>query len=778
MAELKTTYASGDPLPADDVNSIVSAILQNAHNVIELFLENFFAGKATPFNGLFFDGFSDTSKADLTETALASSASSGQAILEVEDTAGFEVGHEITIYDTTNKEEKVILTVDSGIQLTLTTNLANTFAEAKIRRSYPEFDTGNRQIKIDENDSVSTIQQEVTFDAVTTNVGASGTTISLTHTASGSNRLAIAVISYKLNNGAPSITYGGVPMTQIFVTSNGGAHGMTMGVFRLINPPTSAESVVATWTGNRNPTLAVMTFTNVDQTTPIEASNSNTGTSTSPTVSVTTVTTNALVFAPFGVTGTGGGHSGSLSGTERYNFSPSGQPPLSIGATTPTTTPGGVNLTGSLSGDIQKWVYGALAIRRTSTITTSVTHNKAIYYSKLQSFQQAMSSARMWITRNLVDTGLAKNLHALSAAVASSATTLKVDGDQTVQVGASLPVIGATTTDTTLSGSVVTMSHEVVAGDDRVLVVAFQYFRTFGFLSTVKYAGQTMTIAKFEQVNGDLFHTVVIATLVNPPVGTADVEITLTDPFGFNLVTATNFTDADQVNPVGATGNSRNPVQNANAETSASIPLTTLFPNSIVVDIVHPSSGSAITATNGQTIIGSGSTTAVGRKTVASPSLETFSYSWTSGSDFAYVAVEIKGVQTQGTFADGDTIDIRTADNLKRERKTISGSPSFDGSDTTITFTPATTDAFTTSDFVERVDILPEISIVDKGASESFSAPTFVQSIVDFANDEVEDEYTFTPGAANEDVTLKVTLDRNSTGHTVASTKLGVSLNT
>jgi len=120
----------------------------------------------------------------------------------------------------------------------------------------------------------------------------------------------------------------------------------------------------------------------------------------------------------------------------------------------------------------------------------------------------------------------------------------------------------------------------------------------------------------------------------------------------------------------------------------------------------------------------------------------------------------ILGDQTSN-FANGDTIDISTSDNLIRERKTLTAVPSFSGGVTTLTFS-ATTNAFGTSDFVERVDVLPEISVVNKDADESFQTPTFTKAIVDFANNEVEDEYNLVVSPAEEDVIIKLKLSRVS----------------
>jgi len=137
----------------------------------------------------------------------------------------------------------------------------------------------------------------------------------------------------------------------------------------------------------------------------------------------------------------------------------------------------------------------------------------------------------------------------------------------------------------------------------------------------------------------------------------------------------------------------------------------------------------------------------------------------------------ITGDET-GKFANGDTIDISTSDNLVRERKTLTATPSFAGGVTTLTFTSAISNAsgFGTSAFVERVDVIPKISIVNKDAVESFLPITFKQSIVDFTNSEVEDEYNFFPSTPNEDVTVKLEMTRQDITLIPIAKRLGVAL--
>lgn len=89
----------------------------------------------------------------------------------------------------------------------------------------------------------------------------------------------------------------------------------------------------------------------------------------------------------------------------------------------------------------------------------------------------------------------------------------------------------------------------------------------------------------------------------------------------------------------------------------------------------------------------------------------------------------IAGDQTS-KFANTNTIDIYDANNFVRERKTLNAVPSFAAGFTTLTFTPAIVNAsgFGTSAFVERVDVKPQVSLVDLGAGDSFADLTYNKS--------------------------------------------------
>lgn len=155
-----------------------------------------------------------------------------------------------------------------------------------------------------------------------------------------------------------------------------------------------------------------------------------------------------------------------------------------------------------------------------------------------------------------------------------------------------------------------------------------------------------------------------------------------------------------------------------------------------------------------------------------------------AGISAGATTLTITGDQT-GAFANGDTIDISDENNLVRERKTLTAVPSFGGGVTTLTFS-ATTNAFTTSDFAERVNVLPEISLVDVGTAKSFQTPTFVRSVVGTGAtgngidiDDVEDEYLLDISpSAEEDLKVKLNLSRNDAAIDVHAKRLGVVVNT
>lgn len=136
----------------------------------------------------------------------------------------------------------------------------------------------------------------VAFDAATDGTSGAASSISVTHTATGTDRAAFA--GGGAVDGSPDLvssgTYGGTGMTErwdaVFATFY--THfGLT-----LVAPATGAQTVTVNFAGqNGNSSLAVVTATGVDQTTPFGTAATATGNSTTPSVNVSAATDDLVV---------------------------------------------------------------------------------------------------------------------------------------------------------------------------------------------------------------------------------------------------------------------------------------------------------------------------------------------------------------------------------------------------------------------------------------------------------------------------------------------------
>ena len=502
---LKTTHAAGEAIKAADMNDTVKGVLQNAHNIFELFLENFFAAKLTPFNGLFFDGFSDTTKADTDNTTLTNEAASGQneLLIQAGDATDFEINKAYLIFDGTQKEDIEVASTEIG------------FAE---------------QIDQEQNTRSSTSSSHnstAKWTAQTFKPSLTGklTEVTVEFDSTGSPVATFRITIQGVSGGVPDgvIITNGISETKPFVAGD-----IT---FTFPTPPDLvAETDLA---------IVVETVSVTSGSFTMRGSLQASGTPSPYTRGASFVTVNS-----------GSTWTPTLGNVDDLHFNTKMQKDEKL-----ILTGNLANTYAASSGVKRSTVNFDTGGKKIDFTGIDVGDDKAVvYYSKLQSFQTAMASTRLWIVRNFTAQ------FNLDAGISGGATTLTILGDQT------------------------------------------------------------------------------------------------------------------------------------------------------------------------------------------------------------------------GKFANGDTVDISTADNLTRERKTLTATPSFGSGVTTLTFA-ATANAFTTSAFVERVDVIPKISVVNKGDAESFSALTFVRSIVDFTNSEVEDEYSFEPVTPNEDITVKLDLTREDVALVPFAKRLGVTLN-
>lgn len=145
------------------------------------------------------------------------------------------------------------------------------------------------------------------FDAASSAIQTTtATSISWSHTTGiGDKRLLLVAVSVHLASGTPTtvtgITYGGVPLTQVTTALYSATTPQVRTyVFRLVNPASGANTVTVDFAA---PTLSIagaVTYTGVDQTTPIQASNTATGSGTTASVSVTVTGSGRWIFGHLG----------------------------------------------------------------------------------------------------------------------------------------------------------------------------------------------------------------------------------------------------------------------------------------------------------------------------------------------------------------------------------------------------------------------------------------------------------------------------------------------
>lgn len=145
----------------------------------------------------------------------------------------------------------------------------------------------------------TTVFGQIVVDATSSGfVNTNVTSITVSHTTgSNNNRLMLVGISYREGGSIASVTYNDDPLELVgsqITSTNAKTY-----IFRMINPPTGTANLVVTLTGgdfDKGGIVGVMTFSGVDQNTPLNTYVSSVGNSTNPTLSNITTATNELVF--------------------------------------------------------------------------------------------------------------------------------------------------------------------------------------------------------------------------------------------------------------------------------------------------------------------------------------------------------------------------------------------------------------------------------------------------------------------------------------------------
>ncbi len=193
-------------------------------------------------------------------------------------------------------------------------------------------------------------------------------------TSAGSNPVLLVSVAWRDNGSTiSSVTYNSISLTKVGSTVASYNGFVLLELWQLVAPPAGTFNVVVTRSGSARMAAGAITLTGVDQTTPIEATNSATANSTTPSVSVTTVSNNAWVLDVLAFRREGNGAGDVPTGTpgagqtERWSaYVDSGSvtsDPRNKGSTKgPITPAGAVTMSWALSGAVE-WVHFAASIK-------------------------------------------------------------------------------------------------------------------------------------------------------------------------------------------------------------------------------------------------------------------------------------------------------------------------------------------------------------------------------------------------------------------------------
>jgi hypothetical protein len=210
------------------------------------------------------------------------------------------------------------------------------------------------------------------------------------------------------------------------------------------------------------------------------------------------------------------------------------------------------------------------------------------------------------------------------------------------------PVTGTVTTNTSSSArSSATFSHEVAAGDDRLLIVSVMV-RGSITANSVTYGGTALTKAISRAAGGNGNCTTEIWYLIAPPVGTANVVVTFSGSADPSAIAAVNVTGADQSSPIGATNSNV-----ATIGTNITMSITTLNDTSLILGAATNYGGDTDPFTPGADITelwdnATGTSTSSdngqwgGYKNAMTAGAYTFNTTSSSSDDWTIAAVEIK----------------------------------------------------------------------------------------------------------------------------------------
>lgn len=208
------------------------------------------------------------------------------------------------------------------------------------------------------------------FDATSSGVATSTTSVTLSHTvlANSTQRLLLVGISVEDTATADpsSVTYNSISMTKLSSSTNGNTYSA---IYYLVAPATGANDVVVTFSSTMDSVIVgAASWSNVDQTTPLGTVATNTGSGANPSISVTAAVGDIVVDVVSHAFSTAPTVDGSQS--QLWNRVPAGSPNRGFASReTAAGTPVSMDWTVS-AGD---WASVGVAIKHSLSATDSTT---------------------------------------------------------------------------------------------------------------------------------------------------------------------------------------------------------------------------------------------------------------------------------------------------------------------------------------------------------------------------------------------------------------------
>lgn len=207
------------------------------------------------------------------------------------------------------------------------------------------------------------------FDAASSSdYQASLSTYNWSHTFSGSNRGCLVSVSIFATGSVSSIDVGGSAMNLVRSDVNG---VYTNEVWKLVAPPAGTQTITVTLSASLTSIANASSWTGVDQTDIIEATNGANGSGTDATVSVTTLSNNTYVVASLSTADTAVTPISPLR--QRVNNTGA----LGTGAVGDSliqVTAGAVTTAWTDIAALQSWAIGAVALKPFSSAPAGATH--------------------------------------------------------------------------------------------------------------------------------------------------------------------------------------------------------------------------------------------------------------------------------------------------------------------------------------------------------------------------------------------------------------------